>query len=659
MASSIKKSSPWLFIGGLLLLFVLSILHLYQGQADYTIRTLMTEVWYEGNVQNIVLGLRLPRVIIGILSGGALAVAGVLLQTLTKNPLASPSTLGINSGAYLLTVIAMVFFPQYIGDYPFVISFLGAGLSAVLLIALVGRVMEPVRVALTGMIVALLFSSITGAVQLLFENETNGLFLWGSGTLIQLDWSGVKFSIFFILIGLIIALVLGKSLDLLSLGDDLATSLGQSVNRVKAFAWFTAILLSAVTVSVVGPIGFIGLMAPHLVRLMGIQGHKLLILHSFLWGANLLVAADVLAMWIQPGQEIPVGAMTALIGAPWLMYLAYKTGKRQTRGESRLGSSLLPISYRWILFGLFGLTIMIILVSVSYGAGSFFTFQDWLDKSFNSPFVMQFRIPRILTAFLVGMLLATSGLFIQAVLRNPLADPSVLGITSGGGAGALIFLVLFPAVSIQFLPIAAMIGSSISITIILILSWKTQWQPILLALMGVAVSAFGSAIIQILIVKANIGVAPALAWLAGSTYAKGWEELKLAGIVALITIPLSILFIKKFDVISFGDEVAEGLGVNIIMTRLLAIMLGVCMGAVSVSIVGTVGFIGLLAPHAARRMVGFEHGKVIPVSLFLGGILLTSADLIGRIVLAPKEIPSGLVVALIGTPYLLYLLRKI
>jgi ferric hydroxamate transport system permease protein len=177
--------------------------------------------------------------------------------------------------------------------------------------------------------------------------------------------------------------------------------------------------------------------------------------------------------------------------------------------------------------------------------------------------------------------------------------------------------------------------------------------------MGVAVSAFGSAIIQILIVKANIGVATALAWLAGSTYAKGWEELKLAGIVALITIPLSILFIKKFDVISFGDEVAEGLGVNIIMTRLLAIMLGVCMGAVSVSIVGTVGFIGLLAPHAARRMVGFEHGKVIPVSLFLGGILLTSADLIGRIVLAPKEIPSGLVVALIGTPYLLYLLRKI
>ncbi len=654
---SIKSSS--LFIGGFILLLLLSMVHLTQGQADYSFRVLFSEVWQQGRVQDIVMNLRLPRVVMGILAGGSLAIAGLFLQTLTKNPLASASTLGINAGAYLFVIVSTIFIPSVIGKYPFVVSLLGATFSALLVMGLVGKVMDPVRVALTGMIVSLLFSSFTGALQLLFENETNGLFLWGAGTLIQLDWSGVQFSFFFILIGVICALLVGKKLDLLTLGDDIAISLGQSVFKVKAISWMTAILLSAATVSVVGPIGFVGLMAPHIVRFLGIEGHRLMVIHSFLWGAILLVGADVLARLVAPGQELPVGAMTALIGGPWLLFLAYQAGKKYQKGDARLGGSELPISYPVILGSLSLLLFVTLLLAVSFGGTSFLTIEEWFNGALTSPFIMNFRIPRILTAFFVGMILAMSGVLLQGVLRNPLGDPSVLGITSGGGAGAMIFLVLFPSVSIAFLPFAALLGSLIAITLILLITWKSQWNPVLLALVGVAVSAVGSAIIQILVVKAKIGVAPALTWLAGSTYAKGWEELEIVSIIALLTIPFSILLSKRLDILSFGDDISSGLGLHVTKTKITAILLGVIMGAASVSIVGTIGFIGLLAPHMARRIVGLEHKKIIVVSMLLGGILLVFADFIGRLVLAPKEIPSGLVVALIGTPYLLYLLRRI
>ena len=303
-----------LLTGGFFLLCLLSLIHLTQGQAAYTVRELLDEVWVEGRVQDIVMSLRLPRLVIGILAGGALAVSGAALQTLTRNPLAAPSTLGINAGAFFFVVASTIFFPSMLGSYPFLTALLGAVLSSVMVVTLAGRQMEPVRVALTGMIISLLFASITGTLQLLFENKTNGLFLWGAGTLVQLNWNGVTFAAPVIAIAFVGTLLLAKPLDTLSLGEDIATSLGQKVGTVKLATWAVAIVLAAVTVSVVGPIGFIGLMAPHIVRMLGIKGHLMIFIHSFLWGAIMLVGADVLGRIIQPGQEVPVGAMTALIG---------------------------------------------------------------------------------------------------------------------------------------------------------------------------------------------------------------------------------------------------------------------------------------------------------------------------------------------------------
>jgi ABC-type Fe3+-siderophore transport system permease subunit len=645
------KKSFVLLTGGFFLLVLLSLIHLTQGQAEYTISELLEQVWIEGRIQDIVVTFRLPRLMVGILAGGALSVSGAVLQTLTKNPLAAPGTLGINAGAFFFVVASTVFLPSFIGNFPFITALLGAVLSSIMVVLLTGRQMEPVRVALTGMIITLFFASITGTLQLLFENKTNGLFLWGSGTLVQLNWDGVIFAAPIVGAAFIGALLLAKPLDTLSLGEDIASSLGQNVSVVKLSSWAVAIVLAAATVSVVGPIGFIGLMAPHIVQLLGIKGHRMIMIHSSLWGAITLIGADVLGRLIQPGQEVPVGAMTALIGGPWLLYLAWKTARSLKRGDRQMGGTTSPVRLKVIIPSIALLICVSVVVAFSFN-GQAWTF-DWLNTV-----VWKFRVPRVVTAFLVGMILAITGVLFQGVLRNPLADASVIGVTTMGGAGAMLFLVLFPSLSPAFIPLGAILGTVFALFIILITAWKNNFSPMLVALMGIAIAAFGSAATQVFIVKAKLAVAAAVVWLSGSTYGKGWDDVQIALILFVILIGPAIYMTRNLDALSFGDDVASGLGLSVRLTRVWALLIGVGLSTAAVSLVGTIGFIGLVAPHMARRLVGFHHLPLIVVSSMLGGLILVIADFIGRIVIAPKDIPSGLIVALVGTPYLLYLLRK-
>ncbi|WP_019413425.1 iron ABC transporter permease [Paenisporosarcina sp. TG20] len=637
--------------GGFFLLVLLSLIHLTQGQADYTVRELFTEAWVPGRVQDILLSFRLPRLVIGILAGGALAVSGAILQTLTNNPLASPGTLGINAGAFFFVVLSTIFFPSFLGGIPFVTALCGATLSSVMVIMLAGKQMEPVRVALTGMIIALLFASLTGLLQLLFENKTNGLFLWGSGTLIQLNWDGVQFAAPMIFIAFIAAPALSKSLDIYSLGEDIATSLGQNVRIIKLATWAVAILLAAVTVSVVGPIGFIGLMAPHIVRMLGVKGHFWIVFHSFLWGSVMLIGADVLGRFIQPGQEVPVGAMTALIGGPWLLYLAWRTAKTHQRGDRQMGGTLKPVKLPLVVITLSSIITIVFVLALSFNGLEWSL--DWMK-----PAIWNFRVPRVITAFIVGVMLAITGVLLQGVLRNPLADASVLGVTSMGGAGAMLLLVMFPAIPVEYMPLGAIIGASLALAIILFTSWKSNFQPMLVALIGIAISAFGSAATQVFVVKAKLAVAAALVWLSGSTYAKGWDDVQLALLLLVLFIGPAIYVTRSLDTLTFGDDVASGLGLSVRNARVGAMIIGVAISTAGVALVGTIGFVGLVAPHIARLLVGFRHLPLLVVSGLIGGLLLVTADFIGRIVIVPKDIPSGLVVALIGTPYLLYLLKK-
>ncbi|MFC5589622.1 iron ABC transporter permease [Sporosarcina soli] len=643
---------------GCLLFILLGTIHVSQGQASAGYFNFWQQLWHDEQQQNFLLHSRLPRFVIGCLAGSSLAVAGMLMQTMTKNPLASASTLGIHSGANFFVVAFAVFFPHLSGKHPLFLAFGGGLIAAMLVWGLVGKTLDPVRVALTGMIVSMLFASFTAALQLLFANEASGLFLWGSGTLLQLDWSGVQFAWPWIGIVLLITLAISRKLDVLLLDEEAAIGIGEKVGLIKLVGWLAAIFLAAITVAVVGPIGFVGIIAPHVVRLLGLRLHFSMILGNIVVGALLLVSADILVRIISQTSELPVGAMTALIGGPWIVYLAMKMG-RSVRGKSApLGGHVLFPKKGAVYGVLLIITICLFFVSLRFGGTEFTPLHLLGQELAHNTYVWNFRVPRILVSFLVGMLMAAGGVLFQSVLRNPLADASVLGVTSGAGMTAMLFMILFPGLAYLFVPIGAVVGAFVVTGLILVCSSRGGFQPVTLLLIGVSISAVCSAIIQILMVKSKLYAAQALTWLSGSTYGSSWDHVWMALVTSLILLPLIYYFSRTYDALIFGEEVAIGFGIHTSRLRLWMIIVGVIISAISVSIVGTIGFIGLLAPHAARRIVGIKHQAVFPVSILLGGMLLLAADFLGRYVLAPNEVPAGLLVSIVGAPYLLYLLKK-
>ncbi|ASF41468.1 iron ABC transporter permease [Halobacillus halophilus] len=658
------------FGGGTALLCLLTFIHINQGNVSIPLGTVVDALLNPQDTikHHTVRILRLPRAVMGILAGGALAVSGVILQTVTKNPLSSASTLGIHSGTYFAVVLTTIFFPFIMFANGIVTAFLGGILTfaAVYLLSGAGNA-TPVRMVLAGMIVTFLFSSLTSVLQIFYENETQGLFLWGSGTLIQNNWDGVQFSLPLIAAGMLTAFIFSKKMDTLTLGDDVATALGQNVRIVKLITILAAVLLTSVTVSVVGPIGFVGLVAPHIIKLIGYRSHIPLVIGSFLWGGNVLLLADILARIIDPSfSELPVGAITALIGSPWLIWLVMRMKQSQGSGDTgtiMAGSGEVNLSLKKLLPLLGAVIVLTILVSMSSGNYGFEPLVAWdaffgASNEFIRNFILNLRLPRALVAVFSGAILAVSGLIFQGVLRNPLADPSVIGITSGAGVGALMTMYVF-SVSAVWIPVGAMIGAFVFFLIVMGLGAKAEFQPTILALLGIGVSAFGSAIIQILVVQADLGVASALTWLSGTTYAKGWSQLLQYLLWPVILfIPLLVFYIKTLDVLSLGDDTAKGLGLRVRSVRFQMAMIATLLAACSVAAVGSIGFVGLIAPHVARLLVGSANQKLLPVTMLLGGLLLLVADLFSRTLLAPNEIPSGILVALIGAPYFLWLMKK-
>ncbi|WP_238403136.1 Fe(3+)-hydroxamate ABC transporter permease FhuB [Paenibacillus mesophilus] len=663
--------SIFVFGGGLLALVVLLFASLTQGEADITTRTVIDALLspQQSLQHNLVLGIRLPRAVMGMLAGAALAVAGVLLQTITRNPLASAGTFGINSGAYFVVVAGTVFMPSLISSAPLLMALVGGCGGAVMAYLMAGGTRgTPVRMALSGMIVTMVLSSFTSALQLLFENETNGLFMWGSGSLIQNDWKGVQHAWPWIAAGGAVVLLFIRTLDMLELGDDTAKSLGQKVDAARLSALAAAILLAGVTVSVVGPIGFVGLIAPHLVRLIGFRRHRLLLPASALWGAVVLVGADTIARLFRSTiGELPAGAVTALIGAPWLIWLAVRGTKEQRSVEAAssmsVGFAPKKVPY-WLMLALMGVLLASCFViglaagGLKIPVGEVLAVLTGGGQDMYRNIILDMRMPRIAVAMLAGAGLAVSGVMLQGAVRNPLADPSIIGVTSGAGVGALLLLVVWPSAPGSLLPVTAFIGAIAAAIVVYALSWRKALHPTVLTLVGIAVTAIGSAAIHFLVIKSGMGAAPALAWLAGSTYGRGWEQFRWLAAAIVLFVPFAWHLGRKIDLLAFGDPVSLGLGLKLQRTRMISAGVGVALAAIAVSCIGTVGFIGLLAPHAARMLVGQNQRKSVGLAALLGALLLLLADIVGRVAIAPKEVPAGLVVALIGTPYLLALMYR-
>ncbi len=269
------------------------------------------------------------------------------------------------------------------------------------------------------------------------------------------------------------------------------------------------------------------------------------------------------------------------------------------------------------------------------------------------------RFPRMLVAALVGLALGISGAILQGLTRNPLADPGILGISAGAGLVAVTLIVVVKNVPAGVIPLAAFAGGAIVAGLIYVLAWRGGDSPIRLILVGIGLSAMAGAATQLMITFGDLyDVQRALIWLAGSVYGRSWEEFWPLLPWIIVFVPLALLLARDLNALNLGEEVARGLGSRVPFQRGLLLLTAVALSGASVAAAGTIGFVGLMAPHFARRLVGPDHRGLLPTAGMIGALILVGADLVGRTIVAPIELPAGLVTAAIGAPFFIYLLWR-
>ena len=272
--------------------------------------------------------------------------------------------------------------------------------------------------------------------------------------------------------------------------------------------------------------------------------------------------------------------------------------------------------------------------SVKLSYGEIFSALINNDNKMVTTIVYQMRLPRNILAVLVGANLAISGLLLQAVMKNPLSDPGITGVSSGASVGAIIILLLMPQY-IGILPLIAFLGGAIACACVYMMAWKNGLKPIRVVLAGVAVNAILGGFISLLTTFYSDKIQSALLWLNGSLASKTWIDVRLLGIYSIIGLTLSLFCIRSANILNLGDDAAINLGVNLNKTRLFLSAVAVFLAGISTAIVGIISFVGLIVPHISRMIIGSDHKYSIPFSIILGGIVL-----------------------IVGGPFFLYLLRK-
>lgn len=267
------------------------------------------------------------------------------------------------------------------------------------------------------------------------------------------------------------------------------------------------------------------------------------------------------------------------------------------------------------------------------------------------------RLPRMLVAALVGLALGISGTIMQGLTRNPLADPDILGISAGAGLVAVTLIVVVQDIPGGVVPLAAFGGALLVAVLIYLLAWRGGDSPLRLILVGIGLGAVTGALTTLMITFGDIyDVQRALIWLTGSVYARSWEEFWALLPWILFFAPLAFFLARDLNALHLGEEVARGLGTRVAWQRGLLMLTAVALAGATVAAAGTIGFVGLIAPHIGRRLVGPDHIGLLPTSGVLGALIVVAADLVGRTIFAPIELPCGLITAAVGAPFFIYLL---
>ncbi|KXF78708.1 hypothetical protein ATN84_02710 [Paramesorhizobium deserti] len=601
----------------------------------------------------------MPRLAVCLASGTALGLSGAVLQQVLQNPLASPSTLGISAGAQLALSIAILFFPGLIGWSRDAVALSGGMIAVFLVFAFSWRQQfAPFTVILSGLIIGLLFAAVSAALVLHNERYLAGLFLWGSGVLKQYDWEAARALLPRLAVLTLLVVLMMRPLILLGLEDG-ASALGVNVLVVRIAGLTLAAALAGVVTAQVGVIGFIGLAGPALARSLGADHFKRQLFWSPVLGAALLLITDVAVQLLDAVTNIslPTGAVTALLGAPVLLWLLPRLRminkpalSSPTAGHHRVRHPALLLTL------LFALALAALWLSLSFGRAPDGSWQFVRGDMFEA--LLPWRLPRSAAAFAAGTMLAISGTILQRFTGNAMASPEILGVSAGAGLGIVAALFLLSAPSYLALTGAAALGSLFVLILLLgiILSGRTSLNQILLA--GVALSALLSSVFAILMATGDPRMMQLFTWMTGSTHGITPAPAISAGICAVIVLLLAPLFSRWLDILPLGRDTAQELGIGLKLSTLTLLGFTAFATAAATLVTGPLTFVGLMAPHLARQC-GFARAlpQMVGAAL-LGGTMMLFADWLGRVVDFPWQVPSGLVATLITSPLLLWLLSR-
>lgn len=299
---------------------------------------------------------------------------------------------------------------------------------------------------------------------------------------------------------------------------------------------------------------------------------------------------------------------------------------------------------------------------IAYGSVSLSLQEVWTVFTASGPpahekIVMNLRVPRVLVGMLTGACLAAAGALLQGVMKNPLADPGIIGVSAGGGLAAIMAMIVFPQLS-YLLPALAFLGALITSVVIYGLAWNKGASPLKIILAGVAINALLGAVTNGLMVTYSDRVQAVLPWLAGGLSGRSWHHLQFMAPYAITGLALSVLAIKPANLLLLGDDAAKLLGQKVEVQRLLLILLSSLLAGAAVSVAGLVGFVGLVVPHAIRLLAGEDYRFLLPLSIVGGAALVVLADTIARSWFDPIELPVGILLAGLGAPFFLFLLKK-
>ncbi|MYQ77759.1 MULTISPECIES: iron ABC transporter permease [unclassified Streptomyces] len=626
-------------------------------------------------VGEILTGSRLPRLFAGVAVGFALGCAGTLLQSVTHNALASPDTLAVSAGSYFAVSLVAAFglsVPLWASG---VVAFAGGLVAAALVLLLAGRAAgtSGTRLILAGSALAMALDSATGMLLILFKQNTTGLYAWGSGSLSQLDIDASLRAIPLVVLVLCAALALSRRLDVMNLGDDTAATLGVPIRSTRVFAVVCAVLLTSTSVTLAGPMAFVGLGAPVLARLVagrvrGLRRHLLLIPAAGLLGALLILLADAVLRAVQGADgaaSIPTGVPTALLGSVVIVVLALRlrdTGRIQQPPRARVAAR----SRRAYLLVVTGAAVLLAVAAlVGTLAGSL-----WLKTGDIALWVqgtapdligaaLDDRVPRVTAAILAGMALGLAGCVVQGTVRNPLAEPGILGITAGAGLGAAGVVTSGLGGGQTVLVVVAVAAGLATFAVIALLAWRGGFLPDRFVLIGIGVGYGLSAVTTFLLLRADPYNTPRIfTWLSGTTYGRTFSDTVPVAVALALALPVLLAMRERLDLLAVDEDTPRIVGVRVERTRFAALAIAAVLAALSVIAIGVVGFVGLVAPHLARSLVGARQARTIPVAMLLGGVLVCVADALGRTVAAPSQVPAGLMIALVGAPYFVWVLKQ-